>query len=269
MPKPATEFEFLLYHLNGSVLTITLNRPENLNAFNDPMSFELQAALKQAEKDPTVRAVILTGAGRGFSAGQDLKSRSIAAQGGDVPHLGESIRKRYAPIISKLRHMEKPTIAMVNGVAAGAGASLAFACDLRVCSENAKFIQAFIKVGLIPDSGAAWLLPRLVGYGRALELALTGEPIDAATALSIGLVNRVVSDNELQAVTDSLAQQLASGPTRAIGLLKRAFNQAMTMDLDTFLNYESDLQEIAGRTDDYQEGVAAFSQKRSPAFQGR
>lgn len=263
------DFECLLYELDTSVLTVTLNRPDSLNAFNDEMSFELQAALKQAEKDKAVRAIILTGAGRGFSAGQDLKSRSIAANKGDIPHLGDSIRKRYAPIISKLRHIEKPTIAMVNGVAAGAGASLAFACDLRVCSENAKFIQAFIKVGLIPDSGAAWLLPRLIGYGRALELALTGEAIDAPTALSIGLVNRLVADADLKAETQKLAVQLADGPTRAIGLLKRAFNQAMTQDIDAFLDYESDLQEIAGRTEDYQEGVAAFSEKRPPAFQGR
>jgi len=263
------DFEFLLYALDKSVLTITLNRPDSLNAFNDEMSFELQAALKQAEKDKAVRVIVLTGAGRGFSAGQDLKSRSIAANKGDVPHLGDSIRKRYAPIISKLRHIEKPTIAMVSGVAAGAGASLAFACDLRVCSENAKFIQAFIKVGLIPDSGAAWLLPRLIGYGRALELALTGEAIDAPTALSIGLVNRVVADSDLLAETQKLALQLAEGPTRAIGLLKRAFNQAMTQDIDAFLDYESDLQEIAGRTDDYQEGVAAFAEKRAPNFQGK
>lgn len=261
-------YEFLLYDVKDGIGTITLNRPDNLNSFNDEMSFELQDALKSAEKDKAVRCVILTGAGRGFSAGQDLKSRSIA-NNGSKPHLGDSIKKRYAPIISKLRSMEKPVIAMVNGVAAGAGASIAFACDLRIAAEEAKFIQAFVKVGLIPDSGACWLLPRLAGFGRAMELALTGDAIDAPTALSYGLVNRVVPAAQLQDTTLALASQLAQGPTKGIGLIKRAFNKAMNTDLDTFLAYEADLQEIAGHTDDYLEGVKAFTEKRPPAFQGK
>lgn len=262
-------FEFLLYEVSEEgVLTLTLNRPDCLNAFNDEMSFELQKALKDAEKDAKVRCIVLTGAGRGFSAGQDLRSRSVASNG-TVPHLGESIRKRYSPIISKLRTMEKPVIAMVNGVAAGAGASLAFACDLRIASSSAKFIQAFVKVGLIPDSGACWLLPRLVGFGRAMELALLGDTLPADTALQWGLVNQVVADDQLLEITQALAKQVAQGPTQAIGLIKRAMNKAMTVDLDEYLEYEANLQEIAGRTADYKEGVSAFLEKRPAQFSGK
>lgn len=266
-----TDFEFLLYNVRDGVLTITLNRPDCLNAFNDEMSFELQSALKNAEKDPAVRCLILTGAGKGFSAGQDLKSRSVNAENGNgsVPHLGDSIRKRYSPIISKLHHMEKPTIAMVNGVAAGAGASLAFACDLRIASNTAKFIQAFVKVGLIPDSGAGWLLPRLIGVGRAMELAMTGDAISADKALEWGLVNRVVTPEALQETTDALALQLAQGPTQALGLMKRGIYKGMSMGLDDYLEYEAQLQEVAGRTQDYREGVSAFMEKREALFSGK
>ncbi len=263
-------YEFLLYEVQDGVLTLTLNRPDNLNSFNDEMSFELQKALKEAEKDPAVRCIILTGAGRGFSAGQDLKARSIQAENGDRPHLGDSIRKRYSPIVSRLRNMPKPVIALVNGVAAGAGASIAFACDMRIAVKEAKFIQAFVKVGLIPDSGACWLLPRLAGLGRALDLALTGEAIDAQKAYEWGLVNCVKdTPEEAQAAARELAMRLAQGPTYAIGLIKRAMNQAMTMGFDDYLEYEAQLQEIAGRTDDYMEGVAAFAEKRQPAFTGK
>lgn len=263
-------YEFLLYNVQPEgVLTITLNRPDCLNAFNDEMSFELQDALKQAEKDKAVRCVVLTGSGRGFCAGQDLQSRSIASNNGDVPHLGESIRKRYLPIISKIRNMEKPVIAMVNGVAAGAGASVALACDMRVASEKASFIQAFVKVGLIPDSGACWLLPRLVGFGKAMQWAMTGEKVDAQTALATGLVNQVVAEDALLEATQALAKQLAQGPTKALGLMKRAMNRGLNLDLDDFLALEADLQELAGRTQDYQEGVSAFVEKRAAAFQGK
>lgn len=261
-------YEFLLYEVKDSILTITLNRPDCLNAFNDEMSYELQKALKEAEKDKAVRCIILIGAGRGFSAGQDLRSRSVNAESsnGDRPHLGESIRKRYSPIVSRLRSMEKPIIAMVNGVAAGAGASIAFACDMRFAAQSAKFIQAFIKVGLIPDSGACWLLPRLMGSGRAFEFAVTGEPIAAEVALQMGLVNRVVPDEQLHEATWQFAQQLAQGPTQAIGLLKRALNKAATVDFDTYLDYEAHLQEVAGQSENYREGVMAFLEKRPAVF---
>ncbi|HEY9745394.1 MAG TPA: enoyl-CoA hydratase-related protein [Oculatellaceae cyanobacterium] len=262
-------YEFLLYEVQEQILTITLNRPDCLNAFNDEMSFELQKALKEAEKDPGVRCIVLTGAGRGFSAGQDLRSRSVSADNAEKPHLGESIRKRYSPIVSKLRSIEKPVIAMVNGVAAGAGASIAFACDLRVAAQSAKFIQAFIKVGLIPDSGACWLLPRLMGLGSAFEFAVTGEPLNADAALRAGLVNRVAADEQLREVTFELAKRLAKGPTQAIGLLKRAMNKALSVDFDAFLDYEAHIQEIAGQTEDYREGVAAFLEKRPAQFQGK
>lgn len=263
-------YEFLLYEVTDGVLTLTLNRPDNLNSFNDEMSFELQKALKEAEKDKAVRCIILTGAGRGFSAGQDLKARSIQAENGGRPHLGESIRKRYAPIVSKLRNMEKPVIAVINGVAAGAGASIAFACDMRFAAKDAKFIQAFVKVGLVPDSGACWLLPRLIGYGRALDLALTGDAIDAQKAYEWGLVNCVKeSPEDAMAAARELAARLAQGPTYAIGLIKRAMNKAMTLDFDSYMEYEAQTQEIAGRTDDYLEGVAAFTEKRQPQFAGK
>ncbi len=292
----ATTNASILTELQASgVLTITLNRPEALNAFDDEMSFALQDALKNAEKDKAVRCIVITGAGRGFCAGQDLKSRSISAKPVEpkseteterlkqnngvptnlaeveqVPHLGESIRKRYAPIIAKLRSMEKPIIAVVNGVAAGAGASIAFACDYRFAVQDAKFIQAFVKVGLIPDSGACWLLPRLIGYGRALELAMTGDAITPEQAYQWGLVNCVKdSPEEAMAAAQEMATRFAQGPTKALGLIKRAMNRAMNTDLDSYLDYEADLQEIAGRTTDYREGVTAFMEKRQAQFTGK
>jgi len=252
------------------VLTITLNRPDCLNAIDDDLSFALQDALKQAAKLNTVRCVVLTGAGRGFCAGQDLQSRSIAATGEDTtPHLGESIRKRYTPIIVGLRQLEKPVIAAINGVAAGAGASLALACDLRVASENASFIQAFVKVGLIPDSGALWLLPQLVGAGRAMELAMLGDKLDAATALQWGLVNKVVPLEVLMNETLALADRLAQGPTKALGLMKRAVNTGAQLPLPQYMTLEADLQEVAGRTKDYRTGVDAFLNKQLPVFSGQ
>jgi 2-(1,2-epoxy-1,2-dihydrophenyl)acetyl-CoA isomerase len=254
----------------SGVLLVKFNRPDALNAFDDEMSYAFQDALKNAEKDKAVRCLLITGEGRGFCAGQDLKSRSIASENGAVPHLGESIRKRYAPIISKLRNMEKPTVAMVNGVAAGAGASIALACDMRVAVKSAKFIQAFVKVGLVPDSGACWLLPRLIGWGRALDLALTGDAVDAETAYQWGMVNCVKeTPEEAMATAQEMATRLAEGPTKAIGLIKRAMNRAMTMDLDSYLEYEAHTQEIAGRTTDYKEGVAAFMEKRQAQFVGK
>ncbi len=270
MTQTKTDYEFLTEELNADgVLTITLNRPDKLNSFNDELSFELQKSLKTGERNKAVRCIILTGAGRGFCAGQDLQSRSVTSNNGDAPHLGESIRKRYSPIIQKLRTMEKPVIAMVNGVAAGAGASIAFACDLRIVSEKASFIQAFVKVGLIPDSGACWTLPRLIGMGRAMELALLGNKIKADTALEYGLVNRVFSPKTLKIETEALAKTLGTGPTKAIGLIKRAMNKGLTSELDDYLDYEAHLQEIAGRTADYKEGVSAFLDKREATFTGQ
>jgi len=259
------EYTTLLVEREGGVLTITLNRPDVLNAFNNTMTSELQDALRKAERDPEVRCLVLTGAGRAFSAGEDLKSRQA---GGDKSFI-ESLRNRYNPIIAKLRTMEKPVIAAVNGVAAGAGLGLALACDLRIASDQARFGQVFVRVGLAPDSGTSFLLLQLVGLGKALEMAFFGDLVAAEEALRIGLVNRVVPHDQLLATTREWARRLAAGPTRAMGLAKRAFNFAAAATLQQVLDYEAYLQEIAGHTADHAEGVRAFLEKREPRFQGR
>lgn len=247
------------------VVTITLNRPDVLNAVNDQMMRELQEALRQAEREGAVRCLVITGAGRGFCSGQDLRDR--ASPGGFS--YGEHLRAGYNPIILRLRTMEKPVIAAVNGVAAGAGCSLALAADLRIASERASFVEVFSRVGLVPDSGSTWLLPRLVGMGKALELAYTAGPVDAQEAHRIGLVNRVVPHDDLMSQTMDLARRLAAGPTKAYGLTKRAIAFALTATLEAALNYEADLQEIAGRSADHREGVTAFLEKRQPRFKGQ
>ncbi|MGH2373571.1 MAG: enoyl-CoA hydratase-related protein [bacterium] len=247
------------------VLTITLNRPDVLNAINEQLTADLAETLRLAERTPEVRCVVLTGAGRGFCSGQDLRDRAGI---GEISY-GDSLRKRYNPVILRLRTMEKPTIAAVNGVAAGAGCNLALAADLRIASDRASFIEVFSRVGLIPDSGGTFTLPRLVGLAKALELAYLADPIDAAEALRIGLVNRVVPHDELAAAAGDLARRLAEGPTRGFGLTKRAFNYALSAPLDAALEYEAHMQEIAGHTADHREGVAAFLEKRRPRFEGR
>jgi len=258
----------LLIENDGAVRSLRLNRPDVLNAFNDDLLGALGKAVREAEKDKTVRCLVITGAGRGFSAGQDLAAVSERFKSAAPVELGAHLRDHYNPIIARIRALEKPVIAAVNGVAAGAGCSLALACDLRIAAESASFIEAFINVGLVPDSGSTFMLPRLVGVARAMELAVTGRKVKADEALQIGLVNRVVPDAELTAETIKLARQLASLPTRTIGLTKRAINAAWTNDLDTQLDYEAMLQTTAGQTRDHREGVAAFLEKRSPNFTG-
>jgi 2-(1,2-epoxy-1,2-dihydrophenyl)acetyl-CoA isomerase len=261
--------KILLTEKKNGVGIITLNRPDKLNAFSDELTFQLQDALKEMEKDKEVRAIILTAAGRGFCAGQDLQSRSIAQEMGERPSLGDSIRRRYNPIVIRLRRIEKPIIAAVNGVAAGAGASIAFACDYRIVTDKVNFIQSFTKVGLIPDSGATFILTRLVGLTKAFELMLSADKLSAEEALKLGIVNKIVGEDDLMKEAIALAEKLAAGPTKAFGLTKRAVNRAVFDDLEELLEYEASLQEIAGRSDDFAEGVKAFVEKRTPQYTGK
>ncbi|MFA6212418.1 MAG: enoyl-CoA hydratase-related protein [Candidatus Obscuribacterales bacterium] len=261
--------KILLTEKKNGVGIITLNRPDKLNAFSDELTFQLQDALKEMEKDKEVRAIILTAAGRGFCAGQDLQSRSIAQEMGERPSLGDSIRRRYNPIVIKLRRIEKPIIAAVNGVAAGAGASIAFACDYRIVTDKVNFIQSFTKVGLIPDSGATFILTRLVGLTKAFELMLSADKLSAEEALNLGIINKIVGEDDLMKEAMALAEKLAAGPTKAFGLTKRAVNRAVFDDLEELLEYEASLQEIAGRSDDFAEGVKAFVEKRTPQYTGK
>lgn len=262
-------YETILVETGEGIGTVTLSRPDVLNAFNDAMTTELQGALKALERDGEVRALILTGAGRAFCAGQDLQSIKGKYAGTEPPHFGDDLRKRYHPIITRLRTTEKPIVAAVNGVAAGAGCSLALACDLIVASEKASFIEVFAKVGLVPDSGSTFFLPRLVGFAKAMELCLLAEPMEAQEALRIGLINKVVAPDQLLPAAREWAAKLASGPTKAFGLAKRALNRSLANDLEAQLEYEAYCQEIAGRTQDHREGVLAFLEKRKPTYTGR
>lgn len=256
--------ESLAGALEGSVLTLTLNRPEALNAFNVEMKDALLAALADAENNRAVRVLVITGAGRAFSAGQDLKER----QDPDATDLGDELRARYNPLILAMRRLEKPIIGAINGIAAGAGLSLALACDIRIAADNASFIEVFGRVGLVPDSGSSWFLPRLIGPARAAEMAFTADQIDASTAERIGLINKVVPDDQLLPEAHTLARRLATSAPLALALAKRALNSALETSLTAQLEYEAELQSIAGRSHDHAEGVAAFVEKRQPRFTG-
>ncbi len=251
------------------VATITLNRPDVLNAFNDDVSREFIDALKQVARDDDVRVVVITGSGRAFSSGQDLGDLKAKYVPGHVPAFGEDLKKRYDPWVTLIRTMEKPVIAAVNGVAAGAGCSLALACDIRIASEHAKFIEVFVNVGLVPDSASTWTLPRLVGLGRAMELCMTGRPVKADEAFAIGMVNQVVPAGELESATAAVAERLASLPGKAISLTKRLLNESFERTLSEQLEAEAYAQETAGHTTDHFEGVTAFLQKRTPNFTGQ
>jgi len=254
---------------DGAVTILTLDRPDVLNAFNDALTEALAAAVADCASDAMVRAVVITGAGRAFSAGQDLADRlAMIEKGGDL-RLGDELRRRYHPVIAAIRTMRKPVIAAVNGVAAGAGLGLAVACDVRVAAASATFHPAWGRVGLVPDAGSAYFLPRLVGWGRALEMVLSGEPVPADEALRIGLITRVWPDEEFARRWREYAAALARGATEAYALTKEGMNAAQARDLDSFLEIEAELQDRAGRTSDYARGVRAFPAKQRAEFEGR
>lgn len=258
-------YETIRYEVEQGVATITLNRPDVVNAINDKLGFELYDALKQVEQSRAVRAVVLTGAGRGFCSGQDLGDRTTIADGFS---LADSVRERYNLLLAKMNELSVPLIAAVNGAAAGAGFGLALACDLRFAASGAKMTMAFSKIGLVPDSGSSYFLPRLVGLSKALELAWTADVIDADEALRLGLVNRVFAPDTLLSETTAFARRLAAGPTLAYGLTKQLMHSNAVASLPQALENEARMQAVAGRSHDFREGVTAFVQKRQPEYRG-
>ena len=258
----------VLVSLEAGVQTITLNRPDKLNALNPEMHELLAAAFERARRESEIRAVLLTGAGRGFCTGQDLAERDVRP-GAPPIDLSISLGQHYNPLVRRMRELPKPIVCAVNGVAAGAGANLALACDLVIAARSASFIQAFSKLGLVPDAGGTYFLPRLVGSARAMGLALLAEKLSAEQAAEWGLIWKVVDDATLPGEAKEIAEKLAQGPTKGYGLLKRAMHASSGNSLDAQLGLERDLQREAGLTDDYREGVTAFKEKRAPRFTGK
>ncbi|HUJ99537.1 MAG TPA: 2-(1,2-epoxy-1,2-dihydrophenyl)acetyl-CoA isomerase PaaG [Stellaceae bacterium] len=260
-------FATIRFELDEGVATLTLNRPDRLNSFTTEMHEEVATALGTIESDPAIRALLLTGAGRGFCAGQDLNLREASA--GSEFDAGAAIDRYYNPLVRRLRALRKPVIAAVNGPAAGAGANLALACDIVLAARSASFLQAFCRIGLVPDTGGTWFLPRLAGSARAMGMMLLGEPLPAATAAEWGLIWKVVDDDKLMSEARALATKLAQGPTIGLGLIKEALNRSLASTLDAQLDSERDLQRIAATSADFREGVAAFLEKRPARFTGR
>ncbi|MDF2436969.1 MAG: enoyl-CoA hydratase/carnithine racemase [Bacteroidota bacterium] len=255
---------FIKSETEGSVLKITLNRPDKFNSFNREMALELQSALDRAQIDKSIRAVFLTGEGKAFCAGQDL-SEAMDKSG---PGIERIVREHYNPIILKIRNVEKPVVCAVNGVAAGAGANIALACDVVVAASSVAFIQAFSKIGLIPDSGGTFFLPRLIGFGKASALMMLGDKVSATDAEKMGMIYKVVNDEVLQTEALQIAKTLADMPTKGIGLTKKLLNQSMSSSLESQLKSEGDEQVTAAQSYDYNEGVNAFLEKRKPVFKG-
>lgn len=258
-------YQYLKYTVAQGVATITLNRPDVYNALNDEITYELQDALKTVAKDELARVVVLTGAGKAFCSGQDLK----AASGDQKRSFLQSLHKRYNPIVSAMRNLPKPIVCRLNGVAAGAGCSLALACDVIVAADEATLIEVFINIGLVPDSGSSYFLPRSVGMNKAFELCSMGNRVKAPEAVAMGLINKSVPSNELDTAVNVYTDYFATAPTKSIGLIKKMLNKSATSSLDEMLEYEAYCQEIAGTSADYQEGVTAFLEKRKPDFKGK
>ncbi len=259
-------YNTVLYTVENSICSITLNRPDVFNSFNEELSAEFIDALKKAGKDEAVRVVIISGQGKAFCSGQDLKD--IKNHEGERS-LSDSVLRRYNPMILAIRDMAKPIICRLNGVAAGAGASLALACDIIIAAETATLIEVFANVGLVPDSGSSFFLPKLVGYNKAFELITLASKISAKEALELGIIYKVVAAEELDAAVNELATRYASGPTKTYGMIKKMLNKAYSSNLSEMLQYEAYCQEIAGKSEDYKEGVAAFTEKRKPQFKGK
>ncbi len=256
----------ILLDIDGNVAVITLNRPDRLNSFNENMHLALQAAMETV-RTSGARCLLLTGAGRGFCAGQDLGDRAVDP-GADAPDLGRSIERFYNPLIRAIRSLDMPVVCAVNGVAAGAGANIALACDIVLAGHSASFVQAFCRLGLLPDSGGTYFLPRLVGSARSMGLAMLGDKVSAQQAEDWGMIWKTVPDQNLMVEARGLADHLATQPTQGLALVKRALHASTGHDLDTQLDLERDLQREAGRTDDYREGVSAFLAKRVPTYSG-
>lgn len=262
-----TDYQHLLIQLDDSVLTITMNRPEVLNAFNDAMLAELNDAMSAAEQDKSVRCIVLTGSGRAFGSGQDLKSLA-AGHGSAGPLKVSEHLHSYHRLVLTIRNMPKPVVAAVRGVAAGISCNIALACDMRIASDDSRFIEAFARIGLVPDGGGGYFLPRLIGLGRALEMAMLAEEVSGPEAERIGLVNRCVPAGEFEQATQAFARRLASGPTRAYGLIKQQMNRSFDCTLEEALQLEGQLQDIAFETNDHRQAVAAFLNKQRPHYSG-
>ena len=261
-------FETITYSVEAGIARLTLNRPDRLNSFTDAMHEEIRRAMDALEADASARVLVLSGAGRGFCAGQDLNDRSVSSADAP-PDLGASVEKNYKPLVMRLQNLRMPTVCAVNGVAAGAGASLALACDIVIAAKSASFLQAFSKIGLIPDTGGTWFLPQRVGMARAMGLALLAEKLPAEKAAEWGLIWACVEDAELTATVDKIATQFASAPTRALVRTRQAMRASMNNDLETQLDLEGSMMRELGQAHDYREGVAAFMAKRAPVFNGK